>query len=157
MRVACLAGLDGSFSRRLLDILSVVERIIVAGGAGADVLQRLDALAPVTAVVGTKDYCALGHRLPETAEVELAGARVLVTQMVGSAPDFLPPLRRRLAVAPPDVVVHGESGKPGVGWHLGTLLLCPGTAQSGRAGWPATCGVLEIEGPGRITAHIFDV
>lgn len=158
MRVACLAGIDTPLPPRLLDALAGAERILVAGGiADPRALDELGRLAPVVAVVGTRDFVALGDRFPETVELELAGARVLVTHLVGSTLDPLPPVRERLDTSPPDVVVHGQAGRPDVEWRLGTLFFCPGASHPPRRGLPATCGVLEIDGPGRITAHIFDL
>ncbi len=158
MIVGCVAGIEAPLPSRLVEALAGAGRILVAGGiAGPRALAELERLAPVTAVVGTRDFLVLGDRLPETAELEIAGARVLVCPMIGSGPEPLRPMRDRLAEAPADLVVHGDGVRAAAVWRLGTLFLCPGTVRPPRPGQPGTFGLCDVEGPGRITAHILDL
>jgi predicted phosphodiesterase len=153
-----VAGIDAPLPPPLVAALDGAAHILVAGGiAGKPALAALERLAPVTAVVGTRDFLALGDRLPETVELTLGGVRVLLTHMIGSGSEPLAPLRDRLSASPPDVVVYGDAREADVRWRLGTLLVCPGSVRPPRTGMPATCGLLDIEGPGRITAHVLDL
>ncbi len=158
MRVGVIQGAAHPLPPELGPALAGVEWILLAGGIGDPaVLDALCEIAPVTAVVGHEDFLAFGDRFPETAELELGGARILLAHMVGSPPDLLPPIRRRLEVDPPDVVVHGRGPCADVLWVGGTLFVCPGRVSAERPGAPSTCGLLDIAGPGRITAHILDL
>lgn len=49
-------------------------------------LERLRAIAPVTAVRGNVDDDPEGAELPETAVLEVGGWRVLVTHILGVPP-----------------------------------------------------------------------
>jgi hypothetical protein len=158
VRVGVIQGVEHPVSPALRKALAGSDWILFAGGIRHPAaLEELCQTAPLTAVVGHRDFLAFGGRFPETAELEMAGARVLLTHMIGSLPDLLPPIRRRMDVDPPDVVVHGHAPRAEVLWLGGTLFLCPGCASPDRPGAPATCGVLEIAGPGRITAHILEL
>ena len=61
MIVGCVAGIEAPLPPRLIEALARVGRILVAGGiSGPRALAELERLAPVTAVVGTRDYLRLG-------------------------------------------------------------------------------------------------
>jgi predicted phosphodiesterase len=158
VRVGVIEGAAHPLSPALRKAFAGVDWILFAGGIrNPAALEELCRIAPVTAVVGHRDFLAFGDRFPETAELELAGARILLTHLIGSPPDLLPPIRRRMDVDPPDIVVHGHAAQAQVLWLGGTLFLCPGCASPDWPGRPATCGMLEIAGPGRITAHILSL
>lgn len=158
VRVGVVQGADRPAPPGLGPALAGVDWILLAGGIGdQSALDELCQIAPVTAVVSHRDFLAFGDRFPETAELELGGARILLTHMIGSPSELLPPIRRRLEIDPPDIVVHGGAPEAQVVWLGGTLFVCPGAVAGDRPGRPSTCGVLEIAGPGRITAHILDL
>ncbi|MBP7147865.1 MAG: metallophosphoesterase family protein [Acidobacteria bacterium] len=159
MRVGVVAGTASPLPPGLAACLAGCERILHAGGIGdAGVLERLARLAPVSVVIGDRDFLEFGDRYPESAELELGGARVLLTHMVGRPPELLPPVRQRLGgPQAPDVVVYGQGAEANVAWDGGTLLFHPGAACPGRPGRIATCGVLDIDGPGSIVAHVLDL
>lgn len=158
MRVGVIADTTYPLPRGLAGALGVPEAIVHAGGIGdSRVIEELGALAPLTAVVSHRDFLAWGDRFPETAEIVAAGARILVTHLIGTPPDLLGPLRQRLENDPPDVIVHGHGNAAQVLWIGGTLFFNPGSATRGKAGHPPTCGLLEVEGPGRITAHVLEI
>jgi uncharacterized protein len=156
-RVAVLEGLPATLSRGLADVLRGAERILVAGGiADRHAVDQLSGIAPVTAVVAHRDFLALGDVYPESATLEVGGARIYLAHMIGTPPEFLPPVRELLAHDPPDVIAHGHAPRAHVVWIGGTLFVCPGRATP-AAGHAATCALLDIEGPGRITAHVLEI
>ena len=68
----------GYYDAALDDLLAGAVRIVHAGDIGTlDVLARLRALAPVTAVLGNTDLPFWGDELPWEAEVEALGLRIL--------------------------------------------------------------------------------
>ena len=157
MRVAVLEGLPAALSPGFAGILRDAGQILVVGGlANRRVLDQLGEIAPVTAVVAHRDFLALGDVYPESAHLEIEGARIYLAHMIGTPPEFLPPVREMLAHDPPDVIAHGHVPRAQVIWIGGTLFVCPGRATP-APGQAATCALLDIDGPGRITAHVLDI
>ncbi len=139
-------------------VLAGVDAIVHAGELGpAAVVERLATLAPLTAVVGERDYLEWGDRFPELAEVEFAGVRVLVTHMIGTPPDLLPAIRDRLEDDPPGVVVHGHVPAARVAWIGGTLFVAPGAACPVARDRAGTCAVLQVAPGGRVTAEVHEL
>lgn len=158
MRLGVIADTSYPLPEGLVQALQGTEAIVHAGAIGEPrVIEELGAIAPVTVVISHRDYLAFGDRFPETAEFEAQGARILVTHMIGTPTDLLSPLRSRLETDPPDVVVHGHASSAQVLWIGGTLFFNPGSATPGKNGRKPTCGLIEVEGPGRITAHVLDI
>lgn len=145
--------------RRLADPLAAAVRdagrAVHAGGfTSTRTLADLRELARVDAVLGSSDFALFGDELPEVATLEIGGARLLVTNMIGTPQELLAPVRRRVREHEPDVVVHAHAPEADVSWVGGTLFLNPGSAGGRATQAPPTYGLLEIEGPGRITAHV---
>jgi hypothetical protein len=138
--------------------LSGLDHLLHAGGiADEQALAELERVAPLAVVTGSHDYVGLGDRYPGEVELDLGGARILLTNMIGTPPDLLEPIRRRLEADAPDVVVYGHAPSPQVVWIGGTLFLNPGSAGGAGGTRPATFGLLEIGGPGRLAAHIVEL
>ena len=138
----------------MLDAFAGVDHILHAGDVGSDaVLTGLEALAPVTAVRGNVD-AGLQRRLPDTAELELGGARVAVIHGNQLA-------RRSAAVAAArfpgaDMVVFGHSHVPSVDRVEKTLAVNPGSAGQPRFGSAVTVALARVE-DGHIDAQIVEL
>jgi putative phosphoesterase len=122
--------------------LAGVERILHAGDVGhPDVLTQLERLAPVVAVRGNVDHGAWAARLPETAEVEVAGRWLHVLHDLAD-----------LALDPRaagfDVVVFGHSHQPVVERREGVLYLNPGSAGRRRFRLPVGVARLHVSTAG---------
>ncbi len=158
MRVGVVEGLTYPLPRGLAGVLAGVSRILVAGGVGHEAaLAELARIAPVTAVVTHREFLAFGDRLPESARLDLDGASVYLTHLVGTPHEPLPPIRALLEHDAPDVIAHGHRPKADVAWVGGTMFVCPGLAVPPKPGQPGTCVLLDIDGPGRITAHVVEI
>ncbi len=158
VRVGVVEGLTYPLPRGLAGVLAGVARILVAGGVGhAQALVELERIAPVTAVVTHREFLAFGDRLPESARLDLDGTRVYLTHLVGTPHEPLPPIRALLESDAPDVIAHGHRPRADVVWVGGTLFVCPGLVVPQKPGQPGTCVLLDIEGPGRITAHVVEI
>ena len=120
-----------------LAALAGVSRIVHAGDVGSPaVLDALASLAPVTAVRGNNDRDAWAVRLPETAEIDVGGRRLLVVHE-----------RTHLAAEAPrdvDVVVTGHSHRPAVDRRDGVLFVNPGSAGPRRFALPITVARLVV-------------
>ncbi len=138
--VGVISDTHGLLDQRAAGTLEGVSHIIHAGDiGGAEILEGLGRLAPVTAVRGNTDQGVFGWDLPEQAVVEVCGVRFLV------AHDRARLLRsvdvRTVGV---EVVVTGHSHAPAVEWSEGLLFLNPGAAGRRRFHLPKAVAVVEI-------------
>jgi predicted phosphodiesterase len=69
-----ISDTHGYFDPRLLDVFRGVERILHAGDIGSlDVIERLEAIAPLTAVHGNMDRPDVAGRFPADTTLQIAG------------------------------------------------------------------------------------
>jgi putative phosphoesterase len=145
MRLGVIADTHGLLRREVFDVFREVDHILHAGDLGPlDLLAELEALAPVTAVYGNTDGWDVRSRLPQVAQLELDGFRIVVTHgdQLGS------PNPEKLHAAFPDaeILVFGHTHRP-----LLTLVdvvvtvMNPGGAGPGRFDLPPSVGILELE------------
>ena len=148
MRIGVVADTHGLLRPEALERLRGVDRILHAGDIGApDVVPRLEAVAPVTAVRGNVDTEAWALAFPETATLRLGGRTVHLLHDVHA-----------LAVDPAaagfDVVVAGHSHRPRAETVGGVLFLNPGSAGRRRFRLPVTMATLTLaDGPPRAEVH----
>ncbi|UCF69150.1 MAG: metallophosphoesterase family protein [Acidobacteriota bacterium] len=158
IRLAVLSQTTSPLPAALERELAGIDGILHAGGLGpVRHLERLARIAPLVAVVGARDFLCYSGRYPELCELQLGGARVLITHLIGSPPRLLEPVRRRLENDPPDLLVHGQPAAPQIVWVGRSLIVCPGRASVGQAGPDGAGGsyaLVEIDGPGALRARI---
>ncbi len=131
IRIGLLSDTHGKLRPEVFERLAGVLRILHAGDVGGEhILLELETIAPVTAVYGNTDGWQLRRRLPQTARVEEAGRRLVVTHgdAIGS------PTPAKLAAAYPeaDVVVYGHTHQARVERVGRTLVVNPGAAGPAR-------------------------
>lgn len=142
MRIGLMSDTHGRLRKEVFDRFTGVERILHAGDIGSpDLLTELEAVAPVTAVWGNTDGFDVRASVPEVAELELAGYRVVVVhghQLGSPTPDGL----RR---AHPDarIIVYGHTHRPLVD-EAGSLVVNPGAAGAARFGVPPSVALLRL-------------
>lgn len=146
MRLGVISDTHGLLRPEVFQAFAEVDHILHAGDVGPlQLLDELEALAPVTAVYGNTDGEEVRRRLPQVATIELDGFEIVVThgdQLDGS------PTPEKLNAAFPDaqILVYGHTHKP-----LLTLVdvvvtvMNPGGAGHRRFGLPPSVGILELE------------
>jgi putative phosphoesterase len=147
-RVGLISDTHGRLDPRAVAVLAgeaPLAAIAHAGDVGADpqVLWELEAIAPVTAVLGNCDAAIPGWDLAGIARLTVAGVRILVVHDfadLGPIPDDV------------DVVVRGHSHIPGEQLHGATLVVNPGSASQRRRQPSCTIGILELRGDGSLPA-----
>jgi len=113
--------------------------IVHAGDIGrAELLDRLEVIAPVTAVRGNVDI-KWARSLPDTADLVIAGLRVYVLHDLKEL-DFDP------RAAGFDVVISGHSHRPKVERRDGVLYVNPGSAGPRRFKLPVTVARIQVSG-----------
>lgn len=156
MKIGIISDTHGLLRPEVFDAFQGVDYILHAGDVGdSDILIELEAIAPVTAVWGNVDRGELRETLPEVAEVELGGAKVVVIhgQQFGS------PKPEAVAAEYPDadLVVFGHSHQPVIREVDGTLAINPGSAGPARFSQPVTVAVAEVGQSVAISARRIDL
>jgi len=126
LRPEAIAALEGS------------HLIVHAGDVGSpDVLDRLGALAPVSAVRGNVDTGGWAAKLPKTEVVQAGDLRLWVLHDISEL-DLDP------VAAGFSAVIFGHSHKPSVETLGGVLHFNPGSAGPRRFKLPTTVGRLRV-------------
>jgi uncharacterized protein len=142
MRIGVISDTHGLLRPEALAALAGVEHILHAGDVGdPGILERLRAIAPVTAIRGNVDGHGACARLPNTELVELGGRQIYMLHD-REALD-LDPVAAGIAV-----VVSGHSHRPAMLRHKGVLYFNPGSAGPRRFSLPVTVGLLTISTAG---------
>ena len=146
-RVGLISDTHGLLRDAAVEALRGVDHIVHAGDVGDPwILQRLGALAPVTAVRGNVDNGAWAHELPPSAEVEAGGSWLHVRHILDEL-DLDP------AAAGFAAVIFGHSHRPSVEERRGVLYLNPGSAGPRRFRLPVSVAILDV-GPDGLDARI---
>ena len=150
MKIAILSDTHNLLRPEVLAQLEGCGAILHGGDISApDILERLEAAAPVHAVRGNNDG-DWAARLPIRAEFELAGLRFCMAHRKKDLPGDLSAF---------DIAVCGHSHRYAEEW-LGapggkrTLLLNPGSCGPRRFTQPVTMALLTVGGDGWSAARI---
>jgi putative phosphoesterase len=139
MRIGVISDTHGLLRPEALAALAGVEHILHAGDVGGmEILERLRALAPVTAIRGNVDGFGPCAQLPETEVVELGGKTIYMLHDV-HAMDLNPEAAGFAAV------VSGHSHQPKIEHRKGVLYFNPGSAGPRRFSLPISVGFLTIQ------------
>ncbi|PYE83916.1 metallophosphoesterase family protein [Pseudoroseicyclus aestuarii] len=146
MKVGVISDTHGLLRPEALAALEGVDHILHAGDVGAEgIVERLEEIAPVTAIRGNVDT-APWATWPEEATLDLAGCRIRMLHDVKTLE----------GAAGADVLIFGHSHKPGQERRDGTLRLNPGSAGRRRFRLPVTLALLRLA-DGRAEAEILDL
>ena len=147
MIIGVISDTHGLLRPEALAALQGSEHIIHAGDIGdPQILDRLSAFAPVTAVHGNVDQGALARKIPVTHVLEVGKVSIYVLHVLEEL-DLKPEAANFAAV------VYGHSHTPKQELKNGVLYFNPGSAGPRRFRLPVSVGRLTIEGV-RINAKI---
>ena len=142
MKLGLISDTHGYFDPRIPALFAGVEHILHAGDIGSPrVIMELEAIAPVTAVLGNNDFDPTWR---ETEIVTLGGRKFLVHHIVGLR-SLADGIRDRIARAQPDVVVFGHTHQPHEERHGKTLFVNPGYAGKPRFGMERSVALLHCD------------
>ena len=150
LRIGLVSDTHGLLRPEAEAFLAGSDRIVHGGDIGhPGILERLAAIAPVTAVRGNNDRGPWADALADTEWLELPGVLLLAVHDLALL-DVDP---RAAGVR---VVVSGHSHQPAVEERDGVLFVNPGSAGPRRFSLPRTAGVLAVEGRS-IRLDLFDL
>ena len=142
MKLGLISDTHGQVPSAVYEALSGVDHVLHAGDVGSmDVITELEAIAPVSAVLGNTDY---GINLPLSRVEVFAGYKCLIHHIVDlPAPSAL--LHDLITTEKPKVIVFGHTHIPYAKQLGGVWFLNPGSACSPRGGSVASVAIAEIE------------
>ena len=145
MRLGLIADTHGKVRAEVHEVFRKVDLILHAGDlGGADVLEELELLAPVTAVYGNVDGGIMKRRLPQVARLEVDDLRFVVThgdQLGSREPEAL-----KEAFPDADVIVFGHTHRPLIqNFPDFSVVINPGAAGPGRFDLKPSVAILETE------------
>lgn len=150
MRIGLLSDTHGMLRPEATAFLQGCDHLIHAGDiVDAAILDRLRAIAPLTAVRGNNDFGPWADDLHETERVELGGVAIYVIHDLHQVP-------RDLAAAGVRVVVSGHSHKPLIEERGGVLYANPGSCGPRRFTLPISAAELTID-RGRVRGRIVEL
>lgn len=138
--VGLISDTHGMLRPEVFDAFKDVELILHAGDVGGDdILDELEAIAPVYAVRGNTDEID-NPRLPPQRKLVIGGASVLVTHghEVGAKPITL------MAAYDADIIVYGHTHRELVTREDGRLCVNPGAAGARRFDLKPCVGILLV-------------
>jgi len=142
VRIGLISDTHGLLRPQALDFLRGSDHILHAGDVvGADILDQLAGLAPLTAVRGNNDHGDWAQALPESVTLALGGVTIHMLHDL-----------KELAIDPAAqgvrVVVTGHSHKPACEESGGVLYVNPGAAGRRRFTLPVSVGELLVDDGG---------
>lgn len=141
MQIGVIADTHSKMRPEALKALRGSDLILHAGDVGRDeVLDALEAIAPVIAIRGNIDKTGRAATLPDVEALELLGHGFYMLHDLKTL-DIDPQGRYR-------VVIAGHSHKPRNEWIGDVLYFNPGAAGPRRFTLPITVGRLEVSEDG---------
>jgi len=139
-RIGLISDTHGLLRQSALDFLAGCELIVHAGDiCDANVLERLQVIAPVVAVRGNNDRGSWADELSRSERLTIDDIAIHVVHDLADL-DIEPHAERV------KVVVSGHSHHPAIDDRDGVLFVNPGSAGPRRFSQPISIGELEIDG-----------
>jgi putative phosphoesterase len=139
-RIGLISDTHGLLRPQVVQFLEGCEHIIHAGDiCDAAILDRLSALAPVTAVRGNNDFGSWAEELHETEFVRVGEVGIYVIHDLAL-------LYIESSASGIDVIVSGHSHKPHAYRRDGVLYVNPGSVGPRRFSLPVAAAELLIDG-----------
>lgn len=145
MRLGVISDTHGLMRPQVFDVFRTVDHILHSGDVGKrEILNDLQAIAPVTAVYGNTDGAELRSLLPQVATVRLDGFDIVVTH--GDQLEALIPTALQAEFPTADIIVFGHTHKPLLELVDRTItVMNPGSAGPRRFDLPVGVGIMELE------------
>ncbi len=138
MHLGVISDTHGLLRPQATRALRGVDLILHAGDVGGpEILEGLEAIAPVTAVQGNTDWGAWTRDLQSTEVVEVEGRVFFILHDLEHL-DLKPDAAGFAAV------VSGHTHMPEIRWDRGVLYLNPGSAGPTRGSGPVTLARVRV-------------
>lgn len=154
MKIGLISDTHNYFDPKIPELFQGVDHILHAGDVGLpSIIQHLEKIAPVTAVLGNTDY---GLPLDLTEQVQLDSLLFLLHHIV-SPSDLTPSLQRKIDKVKPNIVLFGHTHKAYHQVHHQIHFINPGYAGKERPNQPRTLALLETHPNSPFTLHTLNL
>ena len=138
--VGIISDTHGLLQPAVIEVFKGADLIIHAGDIGKpEIIEDLQATAPVEAVKGNMDMAVWAQKLPEKKLIKLGSVLLYVIHDVYKMD--VKPSKAKIGV-----VIHGHTHKASsIEDHNGVLFLNPGSATQPRFNSPASVALLHIK------------
>jgi uncharacterized protein len=144
MRIGLISDTHGRLRGEVFDRLAGVDLILHAGDVGPiDIIDELETIAPVHAVMGNTDMPELRLRALDRVELELEGRRIAM--MHGHELGSPTPGLLRATFPDADIIVYGHTHRQRVDLLGGCLIINPGAAGPARFDLKPAVAILTLE------------
>src|SRR5437763_13530393 len=148
--IGVISDTHGLLRPQAIAALGGSDFIVHAGDIGDPaILDKLNQIAPVTAVRGNVDHGTWAERITQTNVLEAEGASIYVLHILDEL-DLKPEAAGFAAV------IYGHSHMPKQEVKNGVLYFNPGSAGPKRFNLPVSIGKLVVR-KGRIEAEVLDL
>lgn len=155
LRLGVVSDTHDRFDPALRKLFTGVDFILHAGDiVGPEVLETLEAIAPVRAVRGNNDAGAWAEAIPAARVERFLDVPVLVVHILGSVDEPSLAVRFLLEAEKPRVVISGHSHQGLLKVKDGILFFNPGSAGPGRFKLKPAAGLLTLE-KGRVVGELY--
>lgn len=143
MTLGLISDTHGFLDPKIPALFKGVSHILHAGDIGKDsIIAELEAIAPVTAVLGNNDY----SRHFELTEVVTIEERKFLIHHIVTPQALTEELQLRVARERPDVVVFGHSHRQFSEAIDGVLYVNPGYSGKSKLGLDRSAALLHCNG-----------
>jgi putative phosphoesterase len=140
--VGLISDTHGMLRPDVFDVFERVDLILHAGDVGGDdILDELEAIAPVHAVRGNTDWTS--PRLADFVEISIGELRMHLShghEMPGGSPNAA----KLLDAYDHDILVYGHTHKPAIVEANGRWVINPGAAGQRRFNLKPTVALLRV-------------
>lgn len=143
-RIGVISDTHGHLDSRVHDALLGVDLIVHAGDIGVGVVEELELIAPVRAVLGNNDHWDFD--LPVDIRFEAEGVTFRAAHQA-----------RHIRPPDADVTIHGHTHIAEVTRTAQGLLVNPGSASRPRGGRGASVAIVEVDSGKVERARIFEL
>ena len=146
MKIGIISDTHGSLPTAVHRVFTGVDHIIHAGDIGGQhILDELELIAPLTAILGNCDYSGDYTTANQYASITLAGMRLYIAHKPESVTRALMGRGGLLTSAPlPNICIHGHTHVPRNEYTGAILVLCPGSPVRPRGGSMPSVMLLEL-------------
>jgi hypothetical protein len=150
MKIGLISDTHGLLRPEALAALQGCDHLIHAGDIGtAQILEQLQAIAPLSAVRGNNDRGAWAEDLPERLLLKFGRTALYVLHDLADMD--IDPLAHGIAA-----VIAGHSHKPRLEERHGVLYINPGSAGPRRFHLPIGLGFVHLE-QGRVRPELIEL
>lgn len=145
MQIGIISDTHGSLPSTVFEHFKTVEQIFHAGDIGEiRVIEQLEKIAPVYAVVGNMDDWNLRRNFPSIYFTEIKNKKFCLVHDIGNKKKFCFELFKNKNEA--DIIIHGHTHRPTYEVFQNKIFINPGSSAHPRTTKKGSLAIIELNG-----------